>query len=564
MRAFVVILGVLAMAAPAAADDGNAYAPARAKPEPPYDQSADAAAAYAIVVGANRGGAGQTDLRFAEDDARRVADLLAELANYPRAGIAVVTSPQPANVLAAIDKLETAVRRDRDAGIPTTVFFYYSGHAKATALNLGAAELELSTLRERLLAVPANLTVVVLDACQSGAFSRVKGGEPAADFSFNSKSRLDATGVAVLASSTGSELSQESDRLKSSYFTHHLLVGLRGAADSSKDGRVTIDEAYRYAYHQTLLATAATAVGSQHVSLEVDLKGHGEVPLSFPQKATASLELPASVAGEVLVERVVARAVIAEIHKAKGNPLRVAVAPGDYVVMIRRDKRLDHCPTSVRGRGVTAVDLGACKPAPFDDGGVKGGARYEHPLAIEIGVSLGSEVGDAFTDRLADFGYRKQFVTIASRLALTARYPVHPYVEVGGSLAMTGSPTYERETTDGDPLTFEWQTTALSALARINYPLLTRLRPFGQLAAGIGYGKTILVDEMAVEHTEGSFGPVLGATGGLEYDSDWFPRFGASLSYTFAFAPLIENVIGDNHLGLGHWVGLDLHYRFRP
>jgi hypothetical protein len=488
--------------------------------------------------------------------------LLGELANYPADRISVVTSPQPQNVLAAIDRLETAVRRDRDAGIPTTVFFYYSGHAKATALNLGTAELDLATLRERLLAVPANLTIVVLDACQSGAFSRVKGAEPAADFSFNSKSRLDASGVAVLASSTGSELSQESDRLKSSYFTHHLLVGLRGAADTSKDGRVTIDEAYRYAYHQTLIATAATAVGSQHVSLEVDLKGHGEVPLSFPQKATAALELPAALAGEVLVERTVARTVIAEIHKAKGSPLRVAVAPGDYVVMIRRDKRLDRCPTSVRGRGVTAIDLATCKPAPYDDGGVKGGARYEHPLAIELGVALGKELGDAFTDRLEDFGYREQFGSLASRLALTARYPITRWIEVGGSLAVVGSPRYERDTTDGDPLTFRWSTTAVSALARINYPLFVRLRPFGQLAAGVGYGKTTLVDEVGMTHSDGSFGPVIAATGGLEYDSDWWPRFGASLSYSFAFAPVIENLTGDSHLGLGHWVGLDLHYRF--
>ena len=63
----------------------------------------------------------------------------------------------------------------------------------------------------------------------------------------------------MLASSSGSELSQESETLRSSYFTHHLLVGMRGAGDANRDGQVSIDEAYRYAYHQTLLATAETA-----------------------------------------------------------------------------------------------------------------------------------------------------------------------------------------------------------------------------------------------------------------------------------------------------------------
>src|SRR6185436_7029392 len=169
-------------------------------------------------------------------------------------------------------------------------------------LDLGAGELPLAHLRERLLSLPSTLTVVVLDACQSGAFSRIKGAQPAADFSFNSRQRLDASGVAVLASSSGSELSQESEQLRSSYFTHHLLVALRGAGDTDGDGQVSIDEAYRYAYHQTLLATAATAVGGQHVSLEVDLKGHGEVPLSYPVRATASIELPVGLEGQTIVE----------------------------------------------------------------------------------------------------------------------------------------------------------------------------------------------------------------------------------------------------------------------
>jgi hypothetical protein len=64
---------------------------------------------------------------------------------------------------------------------------------------------------------------VVLDACQSGAFSGVKGASAAGDFSISSVRDLHSSGVAVMASSTGSELSQESSELKSSYFTHHLL-----------------------------------------------------------------------------------------------------------------------------------------------------------------------------------------------------------------------------------------------------------------------------------------------------------------------------------------------------
>jgi uncharacterized caspase-like protein len=169
--------------------------------------------------------------------------------------------------------------------------FYYSGHARAEAIDLGERPLVLDALRAALDKVPATVRVVVLDACQSGAFSKVKGAIPAADFSISSARRLATEGSAVIASSTGSELSQESPDLGGSYFTHHFAVGLRGAADADRDGRVMLSEAYQYAYHRTILATAATAVGRQHPVLETRLKGHGDVTLSYPSAASAQLAL---------------------------------------------------------------------------------------------------------------------------------------------------------------------------------------------------------------------------------------------------------------------------------
>jgi uncharacterized caspase-like protein len=60
---------------------------------------------------------------------------------------------------------------------------------------------------------------------------------------------VDASGEVVITSSSADELSQESDEVGGSYFTHYLLSGLRGAADTSGDGEVTLDEAYRYVYY---------------------------------------------------------------------------------------------------------------------------------------------------------------------------------------------------------------------------------------------------------------------------------------------------------------------------
>jgi len=352
------------------------------------DPSAPGVATYAIVVGTNAGGAGQTDLRYAEDDARRVGGILTELGGYAPGTVDVVLHPTPDVLRDRLAQLATRVHADLAAGRQARVFFYYSGHARATALDLGAEEMPLAELRTRLFSVPATLTVVVLDACQSGAFSRIKGAAPAADFSFNSRQHLDATGTAVLASSSGSELSQESEQLRSSYFTHHLLVGLRGAGDANHDGQVSIDEAYRYAYHQTLLATAETAVGGQHVTFEADLKGHGEVPMSFPRAATASIELPAALEGKTLVQDRRAHAVVAETYKAKGAAVRIAVAPGDYEVLVRHGQALSRCQVTA-GPGGAAVDLDRCATEAIVVEQTKGGG-FVRPMRIELTGLVGA------------------------------------------------------------------------------------------------------------------------------------------------------------------------------
>jgi hypothetical protein len=154
---------------------------------------------YAIVVGSNLGGPGQEALRFAEEDANRVADLLVELGSYPPEHIDRLVQPSASDLLAAVERAQRRFVPLAREGKQFRFFFYYSGHARADALNLGSQELPLSVLRDQLLQLPATLSIVVLDACQSGAFSRVKGAGPAADFSFNSVERLNTEGIVRIA-----------------------------------------------------------------------------------------------------------------------------------------------------------------------------------------------------------------------------------------------------------------------------------------------------------------------------------------------------------------------------
>jgi hypothetical protein len=511
-------------------------------------------ATYAIVVGSNAGGPGQTDLRYAEDDARRVGALLVELGGYKSDQVDIVVHPTPDKLRARINALADKLNADLAAGRQSRVFFYYSGHARASALDLGSEELLLIELRQRLFQLPAKLTVVVLDACQSGAFSRVKGAQPAADFSFNSRQQLDATGVAVLASSSGSELSQESEQLKSSYFTHHLLVGMRGASDGNKDGLVTIDEAYRYAYHQTLLATAETAVGGQHVSLEVDLKGHGEVPLSYPRAATSSIELPASLEGKTLVENKRSHTVVAETYKAKGAAVRIAVAPGEYRVIVRQGTTLSRCEVTAGG----IVDLSRCSKDEVVDASSKGGG-WTRPNRTEYQFMLGGERKDAYTDRLEAFGYEEEFLGTTWGVRISQVWRFHDHLWIGGSVGAESAPEWKRDTDGLYPLRFSWSTVTVDAVGRAETAfgergLLSRLKVYGQVTAGLGLARTTLRDQNDDETNEIYAGPAFGFGGGLligGHDQYW-RGIGVSLGYQFEYAHVIDNLIGDTHASGGH------------
>jgi hypothetical protein len=526
-------------------------------------------ATYAIVVGSNAGGPGQTDLRYAEDDARRVGSFLAELGGVAADKIDVVVHPTPDLLRERLAQLGTKVHADLAAGKKARVFFYYSGHARSTALDLGDAQMPLAELRTRLFSVPAQLTVVVLDACQSGAFSRVKGATPAADFSFNSRSQLDASGIAVLASSSGSELSQESEQLRSSYFTHHLLVGMRGAGDANKDGQVSIDEAYRYAYHQTLLATAETAVGGQHVSLEVDLKGHGEVPMSFPRAATSSIELPGSLEGKTIVQDRRAKAVVAETYKAKGASVRIAVAPGEYEVLVRQSSTLSRCQVTA-GPGGATVDLARCSTEEIVIATRKGGGFWR-PTRIEVSASLGSEHGDAYTQTLADFGYESEFLGAGAGLGISVTRQVERRLWVGVAASHNVAPRWTRDDSFGD-LEIDWTLSSIMAVARgvqhyADEGPGSKVGAYAQVAAGLGMGRTRFTDVDDSVTRESHLGPSLAASAGIEFGNSNTPgRWGRgltfSLGYELVYAPVIENEIGDTHASGGHRLTTALSYSY--
>lgn len=483
--------------------------------------------------------------------------VLREVGRVPTERILRLADPTPAALLEAFRRLGVRVAADAAVGRSSLLFFYYSGHARADALDLGDEPLALDALRGALEAVPAAVRIVVLDACQSGAFSRVKGARPVPDFAVRSIDQLTQQGTAIMASSTGSELSQESPELGGSYFTHHLAVGLRGAADRDDDGRVTLREAYEYAYHRTILATAATAVGRQHPVLETRLAGRGDVVLTWPRGAGAELELSAAEPSTVLLSTA-GEVVVGELHLGRGaERVRVALPPGAYQGLVRSGEGRRRCSFAVAVGETTRLDVGACPAVVAEPAAVKGVTGAEEPESLALELTFGFRLGGrgAYADTLEGFGFASEPTLFSSfRFAFTVVKPLAPAVSLFGTTHLLEHHRWGR----GIEVSGEARRNELRVLGfgqtfgmRLSTSIGWGARAYAQGGLGAGWA---VVD---LDGARGShWGWVLSSHVG--FDLPITAASGLLLQAGWMHAPVVENLLGDS-LESG---GLDLAIGF--
>jgi hypothetical protein len=318
---------------------------------------------FALFIGANQGGPQTQPLLYAQKDALKMQQVMQDVGGVTVADRMLLLDPTPEDVRAALVTLGTRISASAGTDTRRTEFlFYYSGHSDEEGLLLGEQSLSYKTLRDGLQAVPADVRIAILDSCSSGAFARLKGGVQKAPFLGQDSSQM--KGHAFLTSSSETEASQESDTLQGSFFTHYLVSGLRGGADRVGDGLITLNEAYEYAFQNTLSRTESTRAGPQHPSYEIQLSGTGNLILSDVKATNARLEVAPDVAGKLYVRNQTGQ-LFAEVTKEAGSPLQLAFPAGTYTVTaVTPQKSLStkvvltaQGPTSVASRDFQAQDL---------------------------------------------------------------------------------------------------------------------------------------------------------------------------------------------------------------
>ncbi|HEX7480708.1 MAG TPA: caspase family protein [Polyangiales bacterium] len=363
---------------------------------------------FAVLVANDQGASDEAQLRYAESDASRMYDVLRDLGDFAPVNMVLLRNEHADTVRSTLIAVNERIREAMS--LPDTqvvLLVYYSGHADAESLHLGGTKLAIRELTQLVRGSAASFRLVVLDACRSGALTRLKGGRVVAPFALGDDASLAGDGLAFLTASSANEDAQESDELGGSFFTHALVSGLLGAADQDGDGNVVLDEAYRYAYDATLRATSRTFAGTQHPSFRYDFRGQGELVLTRPQsyaQQRASLVFPQGMSFLLMREHADGQ-VVAELSEHAGSH-SLSVRPGRYFVRARSAQVLYEGALAAAAGTTTAVDVDRMTRIEYARLVRKGGSDAHVAQGLEAGARVRSVLPNAATACVGGFvGY---------------------------------------------------------------------------------------------------------------------------------------------------------------
>nr|MCR5764997.1 caspase family protein [Treponema sp.] len=282
---------------------------------------------YAIYIGCNDGGKERDKLLYASTDAQNFQKIMSEIGGVQDSNSYILIDPTKERIDDTLAKISSKIDSNKMNAKRSEFIFYYSGHSDEESILLGETAYDYSTLKHAISDVPSDIHIVILDSCYSGNFIRTKGGQKKKPFLMDDSSVV--KGHAYLSSSSAREYSQESDDIESSYFTNAMITGLRGAADTSGDSKVTLNELYSYAFNDTLSKTESSKAGPQHPNFNITLVGSGDLILSDISNADAMLSISKEAKGTFIIRDSDGK-LISEINKTAGQPILMALPVGMY------------------------------------------------------------------------------------------------------------------------------------------------------------------------------------------------------------------------------------------
>lgn len=212
----------------------------------------------AVVITSNVGATHEERLSYADQDGRRLADVLGQIGGYAPGDVWIVPDATVDAVTTTLARVTVRASEIESAGRSASLLVYYAGHAGIDGLHLHGDVLSLVALKTAARVVPAEERIFVVDACQAGQIARSRGAS-LVEVSDGPDAFLPPDDEAWLVSSGPEEKAFEVEDRRGALFTHYVISGARGAADADGDRRITLGELYGYAGGHT--AEAAAGIG---------------------------------------------------------------------------------------------------------------------------------------------------------------------------------------------------------------------------------------------------------------------------------------------------------------
>jgi hypothetical protein len=212
---------------------------------------------YALIVGVNRFvDPLASDLHFCVPDALGLRDLLGQ-AGYTTCCLS--DDSKESHLLPTKDNIEAALKGILDTAEPDDlVWLHFSCHGKLVGqdpyllvnttrlLTIEKSGIKVNDLISQLRASACRRVVLTLDACHTG----INIGRDLSSSEFIQYAYDLAEGSAIISASTADQVSQGRSSLGHGIFTYFLLKGLKGEADRSGKGFVTVDDIKTYTIAQ--------------------------------------------------------------------------------------------------------------------------------------------------------------------------------------------------------------------------------------------------------------------------------------------------------------------------
>jgi hypothetical protein len=393
-------------------------------------------ARYALLAGRNDGGSSVEPLKYAQSDAHQLANLLTSSGGFTTTDIELLSSPDSAHLLDALNRMKSIAAgavNDTD----NLFIFYYSGHADVNGLLLGEQHFSFDRIYQTLSTITHGVRIGIFDACYSGVVTAFKGGVSADPLYFQRVQSV--KGQVIIASSAAHERAQESASLKSSIFTFHLCNGLRGSADISGDKKVTLNEAYQYAYRKTIETSALTSGEIQHPVYKFNIQGQGDIILTSFSDKSSGLLFDKNATGKYLVLSDNYLNVFADFYKEKGQEHFIALGPGKYTVIRAYQKDVGTATVSLNGPKTRKVRDNMFAPDFITESRIKGPPLQEQEKSVSFPIQ---SIADFSASAATGISLKFQKNTHPSRnafLELSGKWIINDHLDF--LLDLTGFPT---------------------------------------------------------------------------------------------------------------------------